>query len=161
MTPSGLFPSDLQSPGGSRLARNSADTRALFTMSFTCECLGCLPIWFLQLRPCLPMGSTSTPQMHVCCWHNGEPIRSAQTVRKLVLASFSPRLDIGMACNQSDACSDDAARIRALSSSEDADSNKVLSRRRYKGLSHSAWNRGFSGKLTLPSFVFQAVQPIW
>ena len=113
--PSGLFPSLLDSPGGSLTAGTPADAKALLIRSLQWECLGCLPAAFLQDRPCLPSMLTLSPQIQVCLWHSGAPRRRETAILRLVLSSFKPRLTTGMAFSQSEECSEAAASNLAFS----------------------------------------------
>ena len=62
-TPSGRLPSALERPGGSSREGILAEERARWMMSFKAACLDNLPLLYLQLKPCLPVESTSCPQL--------------------------------------------------------------------------------------------------
>ena len=63
VTPSGHLPSSLDRPGGSKQEGILAEERALQITSFRAACLGCLPSLLLQLKKCLPKGSTDWPHL--------------------------------------------------------------------------------------------------
>ena len=98
VNPSGRLPSFWHKPVGSNCEGNSPDVSALFTMSFICEHLGCLPICNLHSKPCLPSGSTITPHGQ---WHIWEPNRRAHATRSEESSSFNPKDDIGKAYRKS------------------------------------------------------------
>ena len=93
--PSGRLPSSLETPVGSKTEVILAELRPRLIRSFTCECLENLPALLLQLNPCVPLWSTSVPQMQVCGWHIGEPRRKAQEILSCVLSSLRPTEGMG------------------------------------------------------------------
>src|SRR5207237_10046281 len=56
--PSGLFPSSLEQPAGSRMFGTSAVRRARLIMSFTASCRDLRPADLIHLRPCQPFDDT-------------------------------------------------------------------------------------------------------
>src|SRR5207237_2588458 len=64
--PSGLFPSALEHPAGSRIFGTSAVLKARLIMSFTASCLDLRPADLTHFRPCQPFVLTSLPQGHLC-----------------------------------------------------------------------------------------------
>ena len=56
--PSGLLPSSLHSPRGSKVEGMLAADRARWMMLFRAECRGSLPLLMRQERPCTPEAST-------------------------------------------------------------------------------------------------------
>ena len=118
VTPSGRFPLQRDRPVGSKRAGTWAEERALQTMSFKTECLGCLPSLHLQLRPCLPRGLTRTLQ-----WRQewglqmGVPIRRPTAIRSVSSSIRRPADEIGRAFSQAPDSLQEAANKRALSSS--------------------------------------------
>ena len=116
VSPSGLFPSERDNPAGSVVVGILACTRDLFTISLIWACLEYLPVCLLQDRPCLPLASTTTPQIHLCGWHRVEPRRRPQAILRDMGSSLSPNDGIGIACSQSEELGEETAKRRAFSS---------------------------------------------
>ena len=118
VTPSGLFPSDLNRPVGSSLEGTWAAVRPRFTISLSTTCRRCLPSLHLQLSACLPKALTSAEQ----CWQRCGPQTGAprrrHTATLIVSSSIRrPRADTGKAPNQApDSLVDTASRHERSSS---------------------------------------------
>ena len=80
--------------------------------------LECLPVCLLQDRPCLPLASTTTPQIHLCRWHRVEPRRRPQAILRDMGSSLSPNDGIGIASSQSEELGEETANRLAFSSIE-------------------------------------------
>ena len=75
--------------------------------------------------------------MHWYGWHSGQPRRREIAIFRDIGFRCRPNEGIGIACNQSDACGDETARILAFSASEDVDWRSIWYLVSYIGLSHS------------------------
>ena len=118
VTPSGLFPSDLNRPVGSSLEGTWAAVRPRFTISLSAACRRCLPSLHLQLSACLPKALTSAEQ----CWQQCGPQTGAPRRRPTATLTVSssirrPRADTGKALNQAPDSMVDTASRRERSSS--------------------------------------------
>ena len=134
-TPSGRFPSTLERPGSSRHEGMLAEERAL---SFKAACLGNLPLLYLQLNPCLPMESTSWPQLqHWWGPHSGVPRRSLTSILIESSSRWRPKEESSRAFNQAPNSLREAANSRALSSQLWAPSNSLLDANSTPGLSQA------------------------
>ena len=94
-----------------------AEERALQMMSFRAACLKDLPLLYLQLNPCLPVESTSWPQLqHWWGLQSGVPKRSPTAILIESSSSRRPTEESGRAFNQAPDSLREAANSRALSS---------------------------------------------
>src|SRR5207237_10043487 len=98
--PSGLFPSSLEQPAGSRMFGTSAVRRARLIMSFTASCRDLRPADLIHLRPCQPFDDTSLPHGHLWGWQTSPPSRRAQITRNDSSSSSVPSGGDGRALSQ-------------------------------------------------------------
>src|SRR6218665_1066054 len=103
VSPSGLFPSVRESPGGSLMFGIPACVRPLLMMSFMVACLAIQPGPRPHDRPCEPFAVTVVPQRQVWGSHIIVPNRRPTTTRIVSSSICSPHDEIGSANSQSPA----------------------------------------------------------
>ena len=81
VSPSGLLPSDLDNPDGSRVDGIPAEAIALYKTLLTVACRWCFPLFLLQESPWCARISTLTPHcQHTCGVQIGKPKRRATAI---------------------------------------------------------------------------------
>src|SRR6218665_925932 len=103
VSPSGLFPSVRESPGGSLMFGTPACVRPLLMMSFMVACLAIRPGPRPHDRPCEPFAVTVVPQRQVWGSHIVVPNRKPTTTWIVSSSIRSPHDEIGSANSQSPA----------------------------------------------------------
>ena len=117
VAPSGRFPSVRDSPTGSLATGICARLMALHITSLSLACRCRLALLRLHDNPWSPLASTSLPHGQVCGSHVRSPSRYPTATRTISSLSLRPTDVIDGARSQSPACSNDAARMRALPTS--------------------------------------------
>ena len=137
VAPSGLFPSDRESPIGSSLEGTCAADKLCLMMSFTAACLWCLPSLRLQLRACLPRTSTADPQSwQVWGPHTAVPKRRPTATLRVTSSILRPRAVTGSALSHAPDSLVDTESRRARSSSFSAFSSSLLAVKEARSPSH-------------------------
>ena len=138
VAPSGLLPSDLQIPNGSRSAEILADASDLLTRSFIAEWCRCRPALFRQCRPWVPRQSSGVlHSWNLCGRQSGMPRRRPVATRKTSSSMRKPRHDTGRVCSQAPASFLLAARRRAWAGASGAASCRAWKEAATRGASHA------------------------
>ena len=124
--PSGLLPSDLKSPSGSRRDGTPAAERVRWMMLLTAAWRKWRPSLDLQLRPWMPSAETAAPQCwQVCGVKIAVPRRRPTAILNVLSSILKPTDVIGRACNHAPEALSMAASCLAHSTSSLAPSRRV------------------------------------
>ena len=101
---SGLLPSDLDNPDGSRVDGIPAEAIALYKTLLTVACRWCFPLFLLQESPWCARISTLTPHCrHTCGVQIGKPKRRATAILTVSSSTLRPSAEIGRAWSEAPA----------------------------------------------------------